>query len=54
MVYFAVHDCDRAVANVVSLGGSVLQEPHTIPIGRYARVADPAGGVFSLLAGSSN
>jgi predicted enzyme related to lactoylglutathione lyase len=54
MVYFAVHDCDRAVDNVASLGGSVLQDPHTIPIGRYARVADPSGGVFSLLAANSN
>jgi predicted enzyme related to lactoylglutathione lyase len=53
MVYFAVHDCDRAVSDVESLGGSVMQDPHDIPIGRYAVVADPSGGVFSLLAGSS-
>ena len=54
MVYFAVHDCDRAGDNVESLGGSVLQPPRTIPIGRYARVADRSGGVFSLLAASSD
>jgi uncharacterized protein len=54
MVYFAVHDCDRAVSTVSSLGGTVLQQPHSIPIGRYAVVADPSGAVFSLLAGTSS
>jgi predicted enzyme related to lactoylglutathione lyase len=52
MVYFAVHDCDRAVATVSALGGSVLRAPHSIAIGRYAVVSDPSGGVFSLLAGA--
>jgi predicted enzyme related to lactoylglutathione lyase len=54
MVYFAVHDCDRAVSTVSSLGGRVLQKPRSIPIGQYAVVADPYGAVFSLLAGSSS
>jgi predicted enzyme related to lactoylglutathione lyase len=52
MVYFAVHDCDRAAATVSGLGGTVLQPPRGIAIGRYAVVADPSGGVFSLLAGN--
>lgn len=52
MVYFAVHDCDRAAASVSALGGSVLQGPQGIAVGRYAVVADPSGGVFSLIAGA--
>jgi hypothetical protein len=51
MVYFAVQDCDRAAEIATSLGGTVVQGPWTISIGRYAVVADPSGGVFSLLAG---
>jgi predicted enzyme related to lactoylglutathione lyase len=54
MVYFAVHDCDRAVSTVSALGGRVLQPPRPIPIGRYAIVADPSGAIFSLLAGGSS
>jgi len=52
MVYFAVHDCDRAAATVSGLGGTLLQPPRAIAIGRYAVAADPSGGVFSLLAGN--
>jgi predicted enzyme related to lactoylglutathione lyase len=50
MVYFSVHDCDRSAEYVLALGGRVLQPPTTLPIGRYAVLEDPEGGIFSVLA----
>ncbi|GIE98198.1 VOC family protein [Paractinoplanes rishiriensis] len=50
MVYFAVHDTDRSTEHAVALGGRVMQPPTSLPIGRYAVLADPQGGVFSILA----
>ncbi|WP_250002186.1 VOC family protein [Actinoplanes sp. M2I2] len=52
MVYFAVHDCDIAAEHARALGGGVVQPPTTLPIGRYAVLADPQGGLFSVLAGA--
>jgi len=49
MVYFAVADCDAAVARVQELGGSISVPPTDIPPGRFAVVADPHGAMFSLL-----
>jgi predicted enzyme related to lactoylglutathione lyase len=51
MVYFAVHDCDISAEYTRTLGGRVLQPPTTRPIGRYAVVEDPQGGIFAILAG---
>ena len=51
MVYFAVRDCDVSAQHTRSLGGVVVQPPTTLPIGRYALLADPQGGLFSVLAG---
>lgn len=48
-VYFAVDDCDAAVARVGELGGSVLRPPADMPYGRHADVADPQGAMFSLI-----
>jgi len=48
-VYFAVDDCDAAVAQVTSLGGSVLTPPQDMPYGRHADVADPQGAMFALI-----
>ncbi|MET0422653.1 MAG: VOC family protein [Actinoplanes sp.] len=50
MVYFAVHDCDISAGHTVALGGTVLQPPTSLPIGRYAVLEDPQGGIFSILA----
>ena len=50
-VYFQVEDSDAAVAQVVELGGSVLEPPVDTPYGRLARVADPTGAAFRLIAG---
>jgi uncharacterized protein len=48
-VYFAVPDCDAAVARVSELGGSVLRPPADMPYGRHADVADPQGAMFALI-----
>lgn len=48
-VYFAVDDCDAAVARVTELGGSVLRPPTDMPYGRNADVADPQGAMFSVI-----
>lgn len=48
--YFAVDDCDAAVAKVQSLGGAVYEPPFDIPnVGRMAVLADPQGATFSLI-----
>jgi uncharacterized protein len=49
MVYFAVDDADAAAARCVELGGSVTVSPTDIPPGRFAVLADPQGGHFSIL-----
>ena len=49
MVYFAVTDTDASVAKVEELGGAVLMPPMDIEPGRFAVVADPMGGAFSVM-----
>jgi predicted enzyme related to lactoylglutathione lyase len=50
MIYFAVDDADRTVADIKAAGGRVHREPADIPgTGRYAVVADPQGVGFGLL-----
>ncbi|GAA5029570.1 VOC family protein [Terrabacter aeriphilus] len=49
MAYFAVADCDAAVARVVALGGAAVREPFDSPYGRIALVAGPQGETFSVL-----
>ena len=52
-VYFDVVDVDRAVAQVQSLGGSVLVPGTDIPgIGRFAALMDPQGAAFNVFKGS--
>ena len=49
-VYFRVSDCDRAAEVVARLGGSVLLSPTDIPgVGRFSRLQDPSGAVFSVV-----
>jgi predicted enzyme related to lactoylglutathione lyase len=50
MVYFAVEDCDTAVARAAELGGAVSVPPQDIPLGRFAVLNDPQGGFFSVIA----
>ena len=49
-VYFAVDDCDAACEKITGLGGSVVAPPFDTPPGRMAAVADPVGGMFSIIA----
>jgi predicted enzyme related to lactoylglutathione lyase len=50
-VYFAVEDCEKAVARVEELGGRMLVPTMGVPAGRFAIVADPQGASVSLLSG---
>jgi uncharacterized protein len=47
--YFAVDDCDAAVATAQGLGATVFMGPDDGPPGRMAALADPQGAMFSLL-----
>jgi predicted enzyme related to lactoylglutathione lyase len=49
MVYFAVGDCDAAASRAVELGGSAPVPPTDIEPGRFAVLADPQGGHFSVI-----
>jgi len=52
-VYFGVADADAALADIVRLGGSVVQPAEDTPYGRLAAAADPTGAMFKLVAGPS-
>ncbi|MGW0738097.1 VOC family protein [Streptomyces sp. NPDC002851] len=48
--YFAVDDCDAAVAKAKELGGSVRAEPVSMAgVGRFAKLSDPFGAHFAVL-----
>jgi predicted enzyme related to lactoylglutathione lyase len=48
--YFAVDDCDAAVARAKSLGAQVYVPPTEIPgAGRFAVLADPQGATFNII-----
>jgi predicted enzyme related to lactoylglutathione lyase len=49
MPYFAVDDCDAAMAKVGKLGGGTMTEPMDIPAGRFGVVRDPYGAVFGVI-----
>ncbi|MFI9327836.1 VOC family protein [Kitasatospora sp. NPDC052868] len=48
-VYFAVDDCDAAVARVAAGGGRLFFGPMDSPFGRFAAVGDPQGAAFGLI-----
>ncbi|MGP3950016.1 VOC family protein [Streptomyces sp. 7N604] len=48
-VYFAVSNCDDAIATVTKHGGEVHFGPHDSPFGRFAAVSDPQGATFSVI-----
>lgn len=50
MIYFAVDDCDAAVARITELGGTLLAPPMDLPQGRFAVVEEPGGAVFQVIA----
>lgn len=49
-VWFGVESVDTAVDRVIQLGGGVLAGPDDGPWGRTARVQDPDGAVFGVMA----
>ena len=48
-VYFTVTDTDATIEQVTALGGSLMMGPMDIEPGRFAVVADPDGGAFSVI-----
>ncbi len=48
-VYFAVPDCDEAVAKTRKHGGTLYFGPMDSPFGRFAAVADPQGAAFAVI-----
>jgi predicted enzyme related to lactoylglutathione lyase len=49
LVYFGVEDADAAVEKVKAGGGSVMNGPIDIPVGRFAVVADQFGATFAVM-----
>jgi predicted enzyme related to lactoylglutathione lyase len=49
LVYFTVEDADAAVAKVENGGGSVMNGPIDIPVGRFAVVSDQFGATFAVM-----
>jgi predicted enzyme related to lactoylglutathione lyase len=49
-VYFAVADTDVTVSRATELGASVMLPATDIEPGRFAVLADPMGGAFSVIA----
>ena len=50
MPYFAVEDADAVAGRAAELGGTVPVPPTDVPPGRFARLNDPHGVAFSILA----
>ena len=49
-VVIAVHDIEKAVADIVAAGGTIVAEPVEIPgVGTYAGFKDTEGNVVSIL-----
>lgn len=48
--YIGVSDTDATAAQIVELGGAVLDGPMDSPFGRVATVADPQGGTFQIVS----
>lgn len=48
-VYFAVPDCDAAVARATERGGVLHYGPMDSPSGRFAVLGDPQGAAFSVI-----
>ncbi|GGP65355.1 VOC family protein [Streptomyces melanogenes] len=48
-VYFAVDNCDDAVAKATKRGGVLRFGPMDTPFGRFAALSDPQGASFSVI-----
>jgi hypothetical protein len=51
-IVFAVDDTDASLAQIVSLGGTVVVAAADSPYGRLATVSDPTGSTFALVSGA--
>jgi uncharacterized protein len=50
--YFAVEDCDASVARAQELGAEIRLAPVDVEgVGRFAKLADPAGARFAVVRG---
>jgi predicted enzyme related to lactoylglutathione lyase len=49
LTYFAVADCEAAMAKAQSLGGTVLMGPMDVEVGRFAVVLDDQGAAFAVI-----
>lgn len=49
-VYFAVDDCDAAVARATEHGAQLQFGPMSSPFGRFAAFTDPQGAAFAVIA----
>ncbi|WP_405997464.1 VOC family protein [Streptomyces sp. NBC_00829] len=50
--YFEVRDCDATVAKAEELGGTIRMAPMDMEgVGRFAKLADPAGARFAVMQG---
>ena len=49
LAYFAVADCDAAVAKASDSGAGVTVPPTDIPVGRFAVLSDPQGAMFGVI-----
>jgi len=49
MAYIAVSDVDAAAVKVDATGGKVHVPPTDIAVGRFSVVADPQGGIFTMI-----
>jgi predicted enzyme related to lactoylglutathione lyase len=47
-IYFGTEDTDKALDQIVDLGGSIIQPAEDTPYGRLAQAADPTGALFKL------
>jgi hypothetical protein len=50
LTYFAVEDCDAALARAVELGATTLVPPMDVEPGRFAVLTDPTGAAFAVIA----
>ncbi len=48
-IYFSVADTDATVAQVSALGGSLVNGPIDLPVGRFAVLTDPQGAYFNVI-----
>lgn len=51
-IYLAVETTDAAIERIQEHGGRVLEDPFDSPFGRIARIADPEGATFQIMAAS--